>query len=179
MIPTLDGVHHLKLPVTDLTRSIAWYASRLGYAVAVEFHEELLTELRSRFRRANLAFVRNNGTDFPGIANHSVDFIFSFDTFVHLDVDIIEEYLENMKSLVTPASNIVIHYSDKSKPMAQRNSGFSQNDPETMRRLVSSHGYFIYEEDVKTLCHSAVIRFGTREADVPQRTAGDAHVPCS
>ncbi len=28
MIPTLDGVHHLKLPVTDLTRSIAWYASR-------------------------------------------------------------------------------------------------------------------------------------------------------
>ncbi|MBK8729749.1 MAG: LuxR family transcriptional regulator [Tetrasphaera sp.] len=40
MIPTLDGVHHLKLPVTDLTRSIAWYASRLGYAVAVEFHED-------------------------------------------------------------------------------------------------------------------------------------------
>lgn len=39
MIPTLDGVHHLKLPVTDLDRSIAWYRSRLGYAVAVEFHE--------------------------------------------------------------------------------------------------------------------------------------------
>ena len=39
MIP-LDGVHHLKLPVTDLTRSIARYASRLGYAVAVEFHED-------------------------------------------------------------------------------------------------------------------------------------------
>ena len=40
MIPTLDGVHHLKLPVTDLARSIAWYASRLWYAVAVEFHED-------------------------------------------------------------------------------------------------------------------------------------------
>ena len=36
--PPLDGVHHLKLPVTDLTRSIAWYASRC--AVAVEFHED-------------------------------------------------------------------------------------------------------------------------------------------
>ena len=40
MIPTLDGVHHLKLPVTDLNRSIDWYRTRLGYAVAVEFHEQ-------------------------------------------------------------------------------------------------------------------------------------------
>jgi catechol 2,3-dioxygenase-like lactoylglutathione lyase family enzyme len=39
MIPTLDGVHHLKLPVTDLERSIEWYGSRLGYRVALEFRE--------------------------------------------------------------------------------------------------------------------------------------------
>jgi catechol 2,3-dioxygenase-like lactoylglutathione lyase family enzyme len=39
MIPTLAGVHHLKLPVTDLDRSIQWYASRLGYQVAIEFNE--------------------------------------------------------------------------------------------------------------------------------------------
>ncbi len=37
MIPTLDGVHHLKLPVTDLDRSIAWYRSRLGYQVVIVF----------------------------------------------------------------------------------------------------------------------------------------------
>jgi catechol 2,3-dioxygenase-like lactoylglutathione lyase family enzyme len=40
MIPTLDGVHHLKLPVTDLDRSLAWYASRLGYRPAIEFREQ-------------------------------------------------------------------------------------------------------------------------------------------
>jgi len=39
-IPTLDGVHHLKLPVSDLDRTIEWYGSRLGYRLVVEFREQ-------------------------------------------------------------------------------------------------------------------------------------------
>ena len=38
-VPALAGVHHLKLPVTDLTRSREWYQSRLGYQVQIEFVE--------------------------------------------------------------------------------------------------------------------------------------------
>jgi catechol 2,3-dioxygenase-like lactoylglutathione lyase family enzyme len=38
--PALAGVHHLKLPVTDLARSLDWYRSRLGYELAVEFVEQ-------------------------------------------------------------------------------------------------------------------------------------------
>ena len=38
--PVLAGVHHLKLPVTDLTRSREWYHSRLGYQVELEFVEQ-------------------------------------------------------------------------------------------------------------------------------------------
>ena len=37
--PSLDGIHHLKLPVTDLGRSLAWYRHRLGYEVMQEFVE--------------------------------------------------------------------------------------------------------------------------------------------
>ena len=39
-VPQLDGVHHLKLPVSDLDRSREWYQSRLGYGVAMEFRED-------------------------------------------------------------------------------------------------------------------------------------------
>lgn len=39
-VPLLDGVHHLKLPVTDLRRSLAWYQDRLGYELEIEFVEE-------------------------------------------------------------------------------------------------------------------------------------------
>lgn len=38
--PVLDGIHHLKLPVTDLTESLAWYQDRLGYQVLFEFIED-------------------------------------------------------------------------------------------------------------------------------------------
>ena len=37
--PALAGVHHLKLPVSDLTASLAWYQSRLGYRPRIEFTE--------------------------------------------------------------------------------------------------------------------------------------------
>ena len=38
--PELDGIHHVKLPVSDLNRSRAWYESRLGYRLATEFIED-------------------------------------------------------------------------------------------------------------------------------------------
>ncbi len=38
--PTLAGIHHVKLPVTDLERSFAWYESRLGYRRGTEFLED-------------------------------------------------------------------------------------------------------------------------------------------
>ena len=39
-VPALAGIHHLKLPVTDLGRSREWYHSRLGYQVQMEFVEQ-------------------------------------------------------------------------------------------------------------------------------------------
>jgi catechol 2,3-dioxygenase-like lactoylglutathione lyase family enzyme len=38
--PVLAGIHHLKLPVTDLARSWEWYHSRLGYQVQMEMVEQ-------------------------------------------------------------------------------------------------------------------------------------------
>ena len=39
-VPALAGVHHLKLPVTDLARSREWYHSRLGYELRAEMVEQ-------------------------------------------------------------------------------------------------------------------------------------------
>ncbi|HUI05494.1 MAG TPA: class I SAM-dependent methyltransferase [Verrucomicrobiae bacterium] len=139
---------------------------------AVDYHQEILNELKSNFDAANIACVKNHGDDFPNIPDGSVDFLFSFGTFVHLDVDLIDRYLRNMKPLLKPGSQVVIQYSDKTKPRGRSNEGFSENDPDNMRKLVLSHGYSIHEEDLETLAHSSIVRFGPPKVGTgPEATA--------
>lgn len=38
--PQLAGVHHLKLPISDLERSFTWYQRTLGYQRSIEFVEK-------------------------------------------------------------------------------------------------------------------------------------------
>ena len=37
---TIDGVHHVKLPVSDVGRSRAWYERVLGFELVMEFLED-------------------------------------------------------------------------------------------------------------------------------------------
>jgi len=125
----------------------------------VDFHPELMAELRKNFPQPNIVEILNNGADFPGVPEGSVDFVFSFGTFVHLDADIVESYLDNLKSVIRPDAQIVLQYPDKTKKQARDNPGFAENDPTRMRAMVEGAGYRIVEEDLDTLPHSALMRF--------------------
>lgn len=125
----------------------------------VDYHAELLEEVKRNFWKSSMEFVKNNGTDFPGIPERSIDYLFSFGTFVHLDAPLIEAYLANMKAILKGGANAVIQYSDKTKIMAQINESFSENTPEKMRKMVLNAGYKICEEDLTTMWHSSIIRF--------------------
>lgn len=139
-----------------------WTRYLLGFKklYVVDYHAELLRELRKNFSRyPQIAFIQNHGTDFPGIEPGSIDFVFSFGTFVHLDLDIIEAYLDNIRTILKPTGNAVIHYSDKAKIIARENPGFSDNTVEQMRAAVTRHGFRMLEEDTTTMWHSSLIRF--------------------
>jgi ubiquinone/menaquinone biosynthesis C-methylase UbiE len=137
------------------------YLLGFGKIYAVDYHNELLCELKKRYgKQKNIEFIKNNGTDFPGVAAASVNYLFSFGTFVHLDFNIIEAYLDNIRSVLRPGANAVVQYSDKTKVMARRlGDGFTDNNPDRMRAAVQCRGYTILQEDTTTLWHSSVIRF--------------------
>jgi cyclopropane fatty-acyl-phospholipid synthase-like methyltransferase len=105
-------------------------------------------------------FVQNSGTDFPDVPSGEVDFVFSFGCFVHLDMPLIEGYLANIKGILKPGGNVVIHYSDMNKIMARELvPSFAENTPEQMQSMVVAAGFTILEEDLTTLWHSSLIRF--------------------
>jgi len=138
-----------------------WTRYLLGFRqlYVVDCHAELLQELKRNFHRPNMNFIVNHGCDFPGVPGRSVDFVFSFACFVHLDAPVIQAYLKSIASILKPNGNAVIHYSDKSKIMAQINPNFSENTPERMRSMVSAAGFAVLEEDLTTMWHSSIIRF--------------------
>jgi ubiquinone/menaquinone biosynthesis C-methylase UbiE len=142
------------------------YLLGFGHLYGVDYHPELLEELAGNFKAPHLHLILNNGTDFPGIPDLSVDFLFSFGVFVHLDVEIITAYLKNLRRVLKPTGCATIQYSDKTKAAARKiGESFADTTPEILRALVISSGYRVLEEDLTTLWHSSVIRFAASPAE--------------
>lgn len=124
----------------------------------VDYFQEVLNEVRRNVHSKNMTFIKNNGADFPGVPESSVDFVFSFGTFVHFDPPLIEQYLQGIRSILRPGGNFVVHYSDKNKIMARENAGFSENTSDKMRQMAIAAGYRILEEDLTTMWNGDLIR---------------------
>lgn len=138
-----------------------WTRYLLGFKhlYVVDYHTELLNELRRNCKKPNMEFIVNHGTDFPGVPPNSVDYIVSIACFVHLEPHLIESYLSNMHAILKSGGNAVLTYSDKTKVGGQLNSTFSENTPQRMREMVKASGFRIVEEDLTVLWNSGIIRF--------------------
>lgn len=138
-----------------------WTRYMLGFRklYVVDYHSTLLKEIEKNVKAPNIELLKNNGTDFPGIDHRSVDYLFSFGTFVHLDGHLIQAYLGNMKRILKAGANVVIHYSDKTKVIAQINESFAENTPAKMRSMLLEAGYMVCEEDLTTLWYSSIVWF--------------------
>ena len=115
----------------------------------LDLNNKFFPYLKKRFGDPqNISYHQTNGTDFPNIPKNSVDFLFSFGTFVHLDQEIILEYLDNMKNILKENSNVVLNYSDIPRPQ-KFNKGFAYNTRAIMRKMITDNGYEIVSEDYK------------------------------
>ncbi|HZE58393.1 MAG TPA: class I SAM-dependent methyltransferase [Chthoniobacterales bacterium] len=61
---------------------------------------------------SKVRFYRNEGDSLAGIADNSVDFIFSFDSLVHVQRQTIETYLSQFAAKLTPSGLGFIHHSN-------------------------------------------------------------------
>ena len=87
----------------------------------------------------------------------TVDYVFTFGTFVHIDPEGINAYLGEIQRVLTQGGVAVIHYSDKSKRKARSIHAFSDMNAEAMEQFAATHGLTLIDHNRTLLNHSNIL----------------------
>lgn len=92
------------------TQYLKNYCERL---IVVDLTEHCIERCRVRFSSHSLIeYHVNDGKSLPMIADGSIDFLFSFDSLVHADADVLRAYLVDLARKLTPEGVGFIHHSN-------------------------------------------------------------------
>lgn len=125
--------------------------------IAVDINPVFFEPLRARFPQARLEFYQSSGFELDGIASASVDYVFSFGTFVHIEPAGIAAYLAAIQRVLRAGGVAVIQYAAKDKPAARDKRTFSAM---TAERMAAMSPLPFVAHDTRLLNHSniAVLR---------------------
>jgi hypothetical protein len=89
--------------------------------IGVDLAESCVRSCEERFRDAESAtFFVNDGRSLECVENGSIDFVFSFDSLVHADADVIGSYLEELHRTLTATGIGFLHHSNLGEYTAAR-----------------------------------------------------------
>ncbi len=98
-----------------------------SHVVAVDLSPSCIDRCKERYsERDNVHYVVNDGKTLTGVDDVSVDFAFSFEAFVHMEIDVIESYLRELARVLVPGGTAVIHHAGRAaatKPLRQLRQG--------------------------------------------------------
>ena len=84
-----------------------------NHLTAVDLSENCIAACREWFDGdERLRFITNDGTTVPEVADASIDFVFSFDSLVHVDQTTISAYLVEIRRVLKPEGVAFIHHSN-------------------------------------------------------------------
>lgn len=116
-------------------------AQRARRYIGVDFGPSCVTFCRARFGNlANVEFHINDGRTIPMVANNSIQFIWSFDSFVHIEPDITAGYMAEFARVLSPGGRCAIHHPGTPSISQRTQGGRSQLTTELFARLASARG---------------------------------------
>ncbi len=117
--------------------------------ILVELNPDFFQYLKTRFNKHidKLEFYQTSGYEVDKIDDNSVNSVFSFGTFVHIDPEGINQYLAQIRRVLTPSGIAVIQYADKTKKKAKEDPGFSNMDQQKMEEYVSQNKLRMLTDD--------------------------------
>lgn len=132
---------------------------RARQVTAVELNPESFDYLARRFpgHAGRLRFYPTSGYEMAGIETGSVDLVFSFDCFVHVEPEGIAQYLAEIERVLRPGGRAVLHYGDVEKPIARANPGFSRMTRARMEELIARTRLTPIDHDAELMFHSNLV----------------------
>ncbi len=81
--------------------------------ILVDLSQKCIDACRKRFKAySHIEFHKNDGVSLDMVPEESVDFVFSFDSLVHAERDVMESYVRQIGSKLTPRGVAFIHHSN-------------------------------------------------------------------
>jgi SAM-dependent methyltransferase len=104
--------------------------------VGVDLSPECIAACEHRFRKdKRLAFRRNDGKTLTGVPDRSVDLVFSFDSLVHAEQDVLDAYLAEIARVLDSGGVAFLHHSNMAENLRELNG---QEMPHWRARTVSA-----------------------------------------
>lgn len=125
--------------------------------VVVEYNPESFPYLLRRFPGAPLTLVQTTGAEMRAVADASIDFVFTFDVFVHLEPEVIGAYLREIERVLRPGGVAVVHYGDIRKDIALHTASFSRMTRPMMEELLAGTRLRVLDHDETIMFHSNLV----------------------
>jgi ubiquinone/menaquinone biosynthesis C-methylase UbiE len=129
-----------------ITQFLSILASEL---LVVDLNETCIKKTKEKLEHHVLGYFVNNGNDLPQIRDNSQDLVFSFDSFVHIHKNVIDDYIGEIYRVLKPGGKSFIHHSwlvggqDKS---FLNIAGRADMNPELFKLLVEKHNMKVIEQ---------------------------------
>lgn len=76
---------------------------------------------RGKFGEDNMTYIVNDGRTLPGVADGSIDFVFSWHSLVHAEHDVMRSYVKEMQRVLRPGGFGLIHHTNYAEFAVEKN----------------------------------------------------------
>jgi SAM-dependent methyltransferase len=148
------------------TKFLIEYTS--GEYRGIDLSSECINYCNNHFKQKNVNFIKNDGLSLNDVADLKYDFIFSFDSLVHVNPEILEIYIRQIVELLTENGVCFIHHSNFGSIIEKgiidlSHQGFVHNrDQESSAKKVKE---IIVENRGKVLCQEIIDWGGAESLD--------------
>jgi len=122
-----------------------------GELIVVDLNPLCIEKTRAKLRHHVLAYFVNDGKSIPKVRDNSQDLVFSFDSFVHMHPNVVEDYVKEIFRVLKPGGQAFIHHAwlyGGSDESVNNVAGRANMSPEQFKTFVEDNQMQIISQDV-------------------------------